>query len=166
MIKNKSGFTLIELSIVIMLFAIVTLLVSAHASFLQRMMVRCELENLYTTCYMLQRRAMMSGIPIKLTFDQTMPGYQYGETQYALPQYVIFGAAAGVKGPPSSAQNIINSPITFKEQTIIFHPDGIMQPGTVYLTDSGKCWSYALSCAVGQVSYLRKYQYTNAWTLL
>ncbi len=146
-----------------MLFTILALLSGAHIAFLQRIVTRSELEQLYTTCYMLQRSAMMLHKPQTLIFDIQNNSYRYKKTDYRLPSQVKFGVATGVKGPPSSPDYVITKPVTFKENTITFHPDGIMQAGAVYLTDRHQRYTYALSCAVGHVSYLRKYQYTHKW---
>lgn len=165
-VNNKGGFTLIELSIVIALCALIVTLSGAHIFFLERIVVRAELELLYVTCYMLQHSAMMLGKPQTLTFDRTNNSYRYKTSEYKLPAHVSYGVASGVKGPPSTPNYVIANPITFKENKITFTPDGIIQPGAVYLTDRHHRCTYALSCAVSQVSYLRKYQYTNAWAPL
>lgn len=142
------------------------LLSGAHTSFLHRMMVRGELDQLYTLCYMLQRSAMMFHQSQKITFDVANNVYRYKTTEYKLPNNVRFGVAPGVKGPPSSPDLPVSNPVTFKENSITFTPDGIIQPGAVYFTDRNQRYTYALSCAVGQVSYLRRYQYTTKWALL
>ncbi len=152
--------------IVIALIAIIAHLAGSHLIFLDRMMIRAELEHLYTTCYMLQRRAMMLQTPQTLRCNVTDHSYHYRQTEYRLPASVRFGTAPGVKGPPSAAHHEISTPITFKENSITFTPDGIIQPGAIYLTDRSRRYTYALSCAVGHVSYLRRYQYTQGWYLL
>ncbi len=135
----------------------------SHASFLQRIFVRSELDHLYAVCYYLQRRAMICQQPQTLSFDVSKQRYHYNNRDVILPRHVRFGCARGVKGPPSAAQDVIRNPVTFKNNKITFHPDGIIQAGAVYLTDSYHRFSYALSCAVAHVSYLRKYQYTGKW---
>lgn len=150
----------------VLLFAILAAVTGAHMSFLQRMVVRAELENIYGTCCMLQRLALMQGAPQMLIFDQDARSYRYADCVCHLPKSVCFGTAYGVKGPPSSPDYVLANPITFKDSTIIFYPDGIIQSGAVYLTDTKKSCTYALSCAVSKVSYLRKYQYTSSWHLV
>ena len=100
---------------------------------------------------------MANNKPQTIVFDLHEQKYQYNNTEHILPKHVQFGAAPNAKGPPSSPHNAITNPITFKNKTITFHPNGIVQPGAVYLTDSTRNYTYALSCAVAQVSYLRKY---------
>lgn len=163
---NKNGFSLIELSIVIALIALLAFLSHAHIGFFNRMLVRAELEHLYTVCYCMQRRALMYNKPQTVQFDLKNGTYATEQCTYRLPSHVIFGTAAGVKGPPSSPNALIAEPITFKNNKITFHADGVIQPGAIYLTDTSRGCSYALSCSVAQVSYLRKYQYNGAWKII
>jgi len=142
------------------------LLSGAHATFLNRMVVRAELEHLYALSYYLQRKALMLHQPQQLTFDIKHHTYQANNKTYRLPAHVRFGVASGVKGPPSTPEKLIVNPVTFPEHTVTFHSDGVIQAGTVYLTDTNRQCTYALSCSVSAVSYLRKYQYTNAWHLI
>lgn len=115
---------------------------------------------------MLQRTAMMLQQPQTLQFDVQHGRYRFKKTEHCLPAHVQFGAALGVKGPPSAPDKTIENPITFQNSTITFFSDGTIQSGAVYLTDRSGRYTYALSCAVSQISYLRKYQYTNKWVIL
>jgi len=165
-VSNRSAFSLIELLIVVALISILVLLTGAHSSFLSRMLVRAELEHLYSASYYLQRKALMVYAPQTLSFDLKNNSYQMDEKTYRLPSQVQFGTAQGVKGPPSSSHSEIQKPVTFKGDSITFYPDGVIQSGAIYLTDANRSCTYALSCAVSAVSYLRKYQYTNGWHLI
>ncbi len=160
---SAAGFSLLELSIVLLLIALLVMLSGAQISFLDRMIVRSELEQLYTTCSYLQRSAMAQNKPQQLIFDVPNNRYRYHTTEHTLAARVQFGSSLGAKGPPSSPTKSILNPISFPNSSITFHPDGVIEPGTVYLTDVKQQYSYALSCAVAQVSYLRKYQYTGRW---
>lgn len=164
--NDRSAFSLIELLIVVALISILVLLTGAHSSFLSRMLVRAELEHLYSASYYLQRKALMMNTPQTLFFDVKNNSYRMGEKTYRLPSQVLFGTAYGVKGPPSSPHSDIQNPVTFKESSITFYPGGVIQSGAIYLTDSNRSCTYALSCAVSLVSYLRKYQYTDGWHLI
>lgn len=142
------------------------MLTGSATHFLDRIMIRAELEQLYTTIYMMQRLAMMLHESQTILFDIEQHKYQYKNTDYFLPRSVRFGTAMGVKGPPSTADTEIVTPITFAENRITCTPEGTIQPGAIYMTDyTGHC-TYALSCAVGHVSYLRTYYYSNGWNLL
>ena len=108
----------------------------------------------------------MLGKQETLYCDRNSNSYRYKNSMHILPASVCFGTAPGVKGPPSSPDFVISNPVTFKDSAIIFYPDGVIQAGAIYLTDNRKRCTYALSCAVSKVSYLRKYQYTNRWDLI
>lgn len=163
---NSSGFTLIEISLVLCIIALLAILTTAHARLFDRLLVRAELERIYAIASYLQRSAMVRNQEVKLVFDPERRSYRYRKTEYYLPAHVEFGCPPTIQGPPSAPTAVIAQPITFKDNAIIFHPDGIVQSGTLYLTDKSKRYAYALSCSVSQVSYLRKYQYTNTWELL
>ncbi len=163
---NKQGFSLIELIITITLITLIALLAGSHLAFFDRLLIRAELEHLYVTCYLLQRRAMMIQEAQTLTCDTEDHSYRYNNKEYRLPPSVRFGTAVGVKGPPSAPEKEIREPVSFKDATITCTPEGMIGAGAIYLTDRYRRWTYALSCAVGHVSYLRKYQYTQQWVLL
>lgn len=148
------------------LITIIAMLSMSHIGFLNRMIVRAELENLYNVCFSMQRRALMTGAIQTIQFDAAGKSYVAGASRYRLPVQVSFGAMPHAKGPPSSPSYAIEQPISFKENRIQFYPDGVISSGCVYLTDSSRSCSYALSCAVSAVSHLRKYQYTSGWQLL
>jgi type II secretion system protein H len=161
--NTTHGFTLVEVMVVIALIALLAVLSIATVSFLTKSIVRTELDRLYMTCTYLQQSAQVDGQDQYLVFDQHNHRYSFEGQTYQLPPQVVFGVLPGVKGPPSAAHHSIANPITFAHNTIIFHPDGIVQPGTVYLTDIHKKVLYALSCSVTQVSYLRRYEYDGSW---
>ena len=163
---SNPGFSLLEISIVLLLIALLLMLSGAQTTFLDRMLVRNELEQLYTTCSYLQRCAMAHHKPQQLIFDVQNNRYRYHQTEHTLPARVRFGTSPGIKGPPSHPLQPIHHPISFKNNSITFHPDGVIEPGAVYITDAKQQHTYALSCAVAQVSYLRKYQYTGRWISL
>lgn len=164
--SNKPGISLVELLIVIALIAIVASLTLSSTTFLSRMIVRAELEHLSSVCYYLQRKALTVQKPQKITFYPAKHKYKALGKIYRLPAHVRFGAADGVKGPPATPKDTIAKAVTFPSNQITFHPTGIIASGAVYLTDAAKSCTYALSCAVSPVSYLRKYQYTDGWNLI
>ncbi|EKD48944.1 MAG: hypothetical protein ACD_64C00062G0007 [uncultured bacterium] len=164
--NNRAAFSLVELIIVIALIALLAMLCAAHSSFLTRMLVRAELEHLYSVSYYLQRKALMLHVPQTISFDIQNNRYDADGKTYRLASQVKFGTAHGVKGPPSQPNTVIHTPITFTGNSITFYPDGVIQSGAVYITDANRSVTYALSCAVSSVSYLRKYQYTDAWHII
>lgn len=126
--------------------------------------MRNELDALALTCRFLQQRAMITAQPQELIFDQRQRSYHYLDQQHQLPPNISFGLVPGVHGPPSLPSHPLTSAITFDHSRIIFHPDGIISPGMVCLTNTQQQCIYALSCGVSHVSYLRKYRYTGSWT--
>lgn len=161
--STTHAFTLIECCIVVLLIGLVLFFTGGQSLFLNRIMVRTELEHLYTTCYYLQRKAMITHQPQKLIFDQEHKSYSYDTVRHDLPKSVSFGYPNGARGAPAGQEQFITHPITFINNAILFSPTGVMQAGTVYLCDTAHKYGFALSCAVAQVSYLRKYRYNGTW---
>ena len=163
---NRSGFSLIETMIVIALIALIMGLVGANYAFLNRILVRSEVEKLYTICRYLQHCAVVKNRPQELRFDRANNTYTYNEQRHTLSRHVTFGFLPNTKGPPSSPNATVQNPITFVQKKITFYPEGVISSGTVYLVDSSQQYMYALSSPISQVSYLRKYQYNNGWKLI
>ena len=161
--KDCSGFSLIELSIVIALCSIIMGLGMTYGTYMYRGLVQQEVEKLAVVCRYLQHAAMVSNERKILAFDLKKRCYTYDGSPVELPKQVDFGVVKGVKGPPATPSRPIEVPISFKDNNIIFSPDGIIQPGTVYLIGKNTRIMYALSCSVGQVSYLRVYTYDGSW---
>ena len=164
--KILGGFSLIELAIVMALIGIMASIVFVYGTYMYRAVAKQEIEKLAIICRYLQHAAMMSNIPRSLIFDPKTRSYSYDGTRECLPKSVEFGVLFGAKGPPSNPIRQIQSPITFENERIIFHPDGIIQPGTVYLISKDKQVMYALSSPVSQVSYMRIYRYDGSWKCL
>ena len=164
--KAKKGFSLVELSIVVAMCAIMACIVLVHGTYMYRAVVKQEIEKLAIMCRYLQHAAMMSNSPKVLTFDRKAGAYWCDGAQERLPREVEFGVLSGAKGPPSSPTYQIQIPITFENERIIFHPDGIIQPGTVYLISKDKQIMYALSSPVSQYSFMRIYKYDGSWQCL
>lgn len=154
---------LVDLLLCLAILVIIIGLAAGNLSFLNRHLVATETEKLYAACLYMQRMAMASGQEQQILLDQKTQTYVYGATEQKLPVGVIFGFIPGVKGPPSTPLTPIRSAITFPESTILFYPNGLIQPGTVYLTDKDATCMYALSCPVSQVSYVRRYRYADGW---
>ena len=163
---TKYGFSLIEQLIVVAIVAMVAVLSIAHLQYMDAIMVRAELNKLYATCLYAQRYAMTTNTKQMITFDIEHGSYTCnGHTEIVSPR-VQFGFLSGAHGPPSAPHTPIANPITFKQQRIVFEPNGVIQPGTVYLVDTKKRHMVALSSAVAHTSFLRKYRYCREWVLL
>lgn len=134
--------------------------------FLRKAVVRAEIEKLHSICCYLRQVAQLSNRQCILSFDTLNGSYTYENTHELLPKYVHFGAAPDLLGPPSDPHKKINHGVTFPLNQIIFYPTGIVHAGTVYLSDIDNTCTYALTCAVSQASYLRKYYYNSRWELV
>jgi len=137
-----------------------------NVSFLDKGVVKSELDLLHTTCMYLQQSALESGEVQILQFDLETNSYSFEKQIKQLKLPVQFGIAGTALGPPSNPYNKIKDPITFQKKQIMFYPEGIISSGTVYLTDRDKKSLYALSNGIAHISHLRKYRYTGKWELI
>lgn len=163
---NNKGFTLIELMIVIVIISAIAGLFVSNLSSYNSLLVRMELEKLQGVCLYLQKCAQSCQQKQMLEFDICNNSYSFKGQREQLPSQVHFNIKQGVKGPPSCPKYVLDKPITFEQERIIFYPDGIVQSGAIYLTDEKNECLYALSNGVGHVSFLRKYRYDNGWNLI
>jgi len=161
-----AGSTLIELMVTLSALAILMSLALTSFSFIDLIATRSELETLHAACRYTQIMAQVTNKVQELTFDQQNMQYHFCGRTKKLARSVVFGTKPGVKGPPSAPTESIYSPITFQKKCMRCTPQGIIQPGTVYLSDSGKRCQYALSAPIAQVSCLRCYRHDGAWRLL
>ena len=159
----QPAHTLIELLVVIAIIALIATIAGTSRHFIHRTFVRAEIEKLRTICTYLQQQAMASGSTRRLQFERTTNSYQFDDEKQTLPPQVQFGVLPDAKGPPSSPSHPLTSPITFEQDQILFQPDGILKPGTVYLVGKESKTLYALSVGIGTISYLRTYCYTGRW---
>lgn len=166
LLNKVYGFTLIEIVIVLGLISLLSVVGFVDLGLLDRQRIRIELEKLETICRYLQQKAMTNNNTEHLVFDVKNKSYSFENTTQILPFPVQFGNVPGALGPPSSPSHAISSPVTFTNNRIEFLPSGIIQSGTVYLTDNQKRYSYALSSPINDVSYLRTYVYASkSWRL-
>lgn len=163
--KNCAAFTLIELMVVICLCALLAGLAMVHLSFLDRTIVRTEIDKLATVCMYLQQLAIATNSEHYLIFDAQKNEYHFDTYHEKLSQHICFGCLSGVMGPPGNPTHSVEKAITFSGQKICFYPTGVISSGTVYLIDKKGQFQYALSNAVSQVSYLRMYRYDGTWKL-
>lgn len=159
----SKGFSLIELMIALSIFCIVIVMTFTNVSFIEQSVVHSEIDKLYAIAHYLSRRAQMTNQEQVLEFNRFGNSYSFNGRTETLPKGIEFGVLPTVKGPPSAPLRSIAGPITFKGEKISFHPQGIMQSGTVYVINKKQQRMYALSCAVAQVSFLRKYRYDKRW---
>lgn len=165
-IKRVHGFSLIEIVIAISLLIIVISLVNINTDYLNKTLIRSQINHLYNTCYFLQQLARASHTIQELSIDDKNHCYFSKEQHYKLPTQVRFGILPHAKGPPSAAHTSLSNAITFSDKKIVFYPDGIISSGTIYIIDSSAKYLYALSSGIAPVSFLRKYYYDGKWHLL
>ena len=125
-----------------------------------------ELNTLYATILYVQQCAQATGIAQTLVCDHEHRSYSYQDTTHKLCAAVKFGVPRGIKGPPSSPTHVITHPITCAHNRIECTCQGAMTPGTLYLTDTDEQYVYALTIPVGDISYVRKYAYDGAWSIM
>ncbi len=152
--------------IVLAIVAIIAMLVGTSNVLVTDIATRLELDKLYSVCHYAQRYAMASNRVQTITFNIPANTYRFMSVKKNFYQVCIFGVMPGVKGPPAHPTSVLSKPITFLEERITFHPDGIIQAGTIYLVNPNKTTMYALSNAVSQVSHLRKYRYDGSWRMI
>jgi len=129
--------------------------------------VRLELDTLYMLCLALSQKASRDGMVQCLYFTNGTE-YVVDNQRHRLTEGVLFSAPRGALGPPGNPHNSIDKPISYIDHRIQFHPDGTIQPGTIYLSNTEHTAGYALTVSVGVFSHLHRYQYNTAgtWVLL
>ncbi len=152
--------------VVLSIIVVIVGLTVPRFSFVNRLRVMTELQKLSSFFTYLQHRAIASGQSEELRFDQKKRIYAHVRGVESLADGVEFGVISGALGPPSNPSHAITSAITFKDQKVVFLPDGTIESGTVYLTDREKKYMAALTTPIGDVSHLRLYSYQNGWKLL
>ncbi len=162
-----SGYSLCECAIVCALIMFIALLAVSQATYVHSILVRSQVCALYEAIQMVQQRAISTNTKQKIIIDLDNHRYCVDAAAYKLPSYVRFGVVDGAMGPPSRPERPIVRACTFPDSTITCWPDGIIQAGVLYLVDHKKRYGYAISNAVGSVSYLRIYRYEqNEWRIL
>lgn len=152
---KRPGFSLLELCLIISVLALMAYCGMQSFAVYDRLLVHQELDRLYLLFVMLSRKAVVENHTIELAL-----------ATHNLAHGVQFGVVSALQGPPSTP-HAVKDPITFKNKTILFHPQGIIGAGALYLTDSKQRWQYALTAAVGHISYVRRYRYQQTnWELL
>ncbi len=160
--KNlHDGFSLLELMVVIALTTLIVGLAVVNVKYLNKSTLKSEVDLLCATCRYLQQRAIASNETKSLVFDVENNRYQFDEQIHHLSPSLRFGVLPGVKGPPGAPHTALTKAITFKNNPIEFAPDGIINSGTVYVTNSQEL--YAISSSVAHTSYVRKYRFNNSW---
>ncbi len=157
---SKSGFTLVELMVVITVVCVIAGLGILQSSSFAHITARSELYKLHAVCRYLQSLARTTGHTQQLVF--TCNGYQFDGQETTFASGVSIGCKPGIYGPPGKPTHAVNGPCSFAHNRIDFHPHGIISSGVVYIKGcDGR--QYALSNSVSDISYLRNYEYADGW---
>ncbi|MBU1007871.1 hypothetical protein KKA53_02230 [Candidatus Dependentiae bacterium] len=168
---DRRAFSLIELVVACLILFLVLSLSLPRQNFLTKKVVQSELKTLRTTIHYLQQKSIASNTTQTLTFSLATNTYTYQQANktitHTLPRQVKFGALAHTLGPPAKPIRPITHAVSFTKNRILFHPNGTISPGTIYLIDRNRTVMYAITCSVAHVSFLRFYQYGNTgWVLV
>lgn len=174
--RGNSAFSLLELFISLALIMIIVCMLIPRVIMRRDQVLIQELDKFETLFYSLQQRAIAQGKNLYLSFDlerqaysyQTMHGKQH---QVFLSPELCFGVVPETLGPPWQATKPVTSIVTFEvlqgKQCVKFFSNGKISSGSLYLCDKDKTIGGALTCAVSQVFYIRKYLYNDKqWKLI
>lgn len=164
--KNKLGFTLIELMIAVSLCMLLACISLVNVSSFQKSMIVAEMQLFCSACNALQQQAIATNTIQELTIDVVNHTYSCNGHEHALAKGVYFDVALNAYGPPSAPHKLLDRPITFSENKILFYPEGMMSAGMACFTNSSHSLLYAISSAVAHVSFLRRYSYDRSWRLI
>ncbi|MBY0353012.1 type II secretion system GspH family protein [Candidatus Babeliales bacterium] len=170
--NKRAGFSLLELLITLGILVVVIGFSLPRFSFFTNIILNHELDRLFMVCSYLQQKAIATHQPQTLSFDIQNNQYSYLHHNkphtFNLSGSLKFGSLPKTKGPPAWPKNIVKTPVTFQPaQKAVFFPDGKVSPGTVYIVDKGQKIMGALTCAISEVCYIRKYRYNNnQWQLV
>ena len=158
---HNKAFSILELLCCLFLVTIICFLAIPNFIFLDKKMVIGEVNAFYFTILHARQLAITSNKQLELKINLDENSYEYMSRKKTLPPKISFGSLPKILGPPSLPQKTILYP-TFKNNRIIFYPNGNISPGTIYLKDNKDV--YAITCPVSQVSYVRKYKNKdNEW---
>lgn len=147
---------LFEILIVLSIFTSILFMSIGFLRLNNSFLVSVELERLYFYLLYMQNKAKIEKKDQSIVLKDVK-----------LTDGVLFGFLRNSKGPPSDPKYLINKPITFKDNKIMFYKDGTISSGIIYLIDKNYNVMYALTSGVSDISYLRRYKYNlNNWSLI
>lgn len=157
--KHPSGMSLLQCCIVIALIVFISSLSMHFMNVHSKSAVRFELEKLYAAIVMLQRTAIVHGVEQRLVVTPDIQSYAFGKTVQKLAQGVQFGFIPESWGPPAQPVYQILNSVTFKDNTIVCYPDGLVSAGSIYLTDKKSRYLFAITSGIVPTIFLHMYQY-------
>lgn len=166
--KNKTiGTSLVELLAAVSILAVVISIAIPGILFLKKMAISAELDRLQIASQFLQKKAVYSGQKTYLYFNLHDHSYSYDQRLEKLSEGVFFSSAPQISGPPAHPKGPITQAVTFRKQKMTFYPNGTISPGTVYLNNQNQSDLHALTVAVSQAAFIRKYKYqAGTWLYL
>ena len=168
--RTSQSFSIIELLLVCAIIAIGAALYAPRLNFVQQYKLERELDAFEALFEHLRNRAMATGVLQRLMFLFDKDMYCYGSVESMqstgkLCAGVQYGFLSGTLGPPGNPVQLLMSASSFgegKPQSYVdFFPNGKISPGALYLRGREMSVGAALTCAISQVSYIRKYVYIN-----
>ena len=165
------AFTLIELVLVLAIVVIISVIGLPHLWDRDRSLLNHELEHLEVIFTFLQQQALATNKPQVLVIQPpcTYTFMRNGRMViYQLASGIEFGTLLGAYGPPANptrADYPGRPPFPPSTQTgtpgfeVRFLPNSQVLPGSIYLKAHNLSIMGALTCAVSQVSYIRRYLY-------
>jgi len=164
-LSKQLSFSLIELLIVIALITLLFSITLPSTNYFLDHLMTSETDRLCTTIIFLRQKALASNTPQTVYLNQATHSYSYksGEKtiEHHFPNGIMFGFLPRTQGPPANPHRLLTRAITFPKQQITCWPSGIISSGTTYITDRKKKYMKAFTCAISQVSFIRKYYYQN-----
>lgn len=161
--KNNPGFTLVELTVVLMIVCFLSAATMGLFVSLRSIVIKADLELLEYACWFQQQKALATGEQQMIHFDENQNRYHVDTTVEDLSSGVTFGIGKKLLGSPGNPVRFVQKPVTFVANRMIFYPNGSMSAGSVYLkTDQDQ--NYAFTSAVSPVASLRMYRCdTKGW---
>jgi len=178
--KAREAFSLLELFMSIALIMLMSCMIIPKIVVTRDQVLIQALDRIEVLFHSLQQRALACGCDVELMCDISEHSYTYKTLQGTeqttlLGSDIHFGVVPGTMGPPWQATEVVTAPITFRgykgnistRASVMFYSNGKISPGTMYLCDKRKAVGGALTCAVSQVFYIRKYLYNGKqWKLI
>ncbi|MBA3954817.1 hypothetical protein H0X48_05865 [Candidatus Dependentiae bacterium] len=163
---NVYGISLLEVTLSVSVLLLIVSLSMPLFVMHNRLFVKAELENIYGLMLYLQRKASVEQQIQTLILDVKKSSYRAHGEYTKLARDVVFAQPAFITDKNTQFKGFAKSS-TFKNNTVVFYPDGTITSGSLFLTDSKHSCAYALTCGVGKVGFIRKYRYSgNKWVLL
>lgn len=152
--------------LVIALIALLAMLGVSSFDYLHKILVHSDGERLYSLILGQRAQAMATGQQIDLHIDVKNGLVTGANVHDSCTNGVLFDMPSKTYGPPSKPTELLKNACTFVDNTIRIDPDGSINAGSLYLTDTQKTCCFALTVPTGAYPFLRLYRYDKKWHLL